>query len=57
MQPFRRALIGAAEPLSYLIVKEFARPSDARRLFHVILPKPPTYRHSYYRLHFQAPVG
>ena len=31
--------IGVAEPLSYSIVKEPARPSDACRVFLVILPK------------------
>jgi len=55
--PFRRAATGAAEPFSYSIVKEFARPIDARRQFPVILPKPPTDRHTCYRAHVRPSVG
>ena len=50
-----RPTTGAAEPLSYSIVKE--RPSDARRPFLTILPKPPTDRHTCYRAHVRSPVG
>jgi len=57
VQHGRRATIGAAEPLSYSIVKEFGSPSDARRLFLAIQATRVADCHTYLMLVFGIRSG